>query len=69
MTKFLIILLLITIGTIVVVSVVMRKLKNFLSQFTPPEVKVSDSKENVIYQKDDIVVLKGDAKKDFNNKK
>lgn len=62
MTKFLIILLVFIVGAVVGFMFVIRKFKNFLSSFAP-NVEKKPEKEQVVFKKDDIVVLKGEAKK------
>jgi len=75
MTKFLIILLVIIVLVIIGVSYVFKSVRKIFTAFIPNEQfnKASSQKkkyDNVIYDKDDVVVLKGEAKdKDKDKKK
>lgn len=69
MLKLLFILLLIGIIFSLLINSVKRKINNMFSGFKPhSSTDKQDKKEEVIYQKDNIVVLKGEANKDKDTK-
>ncbi len=65
MTKLLIILLLIIGGTLIVLNYVSKKFKSFLESIIPTGKMNSRNKskkeDEILYQKDDIVILRGEA--------
>ena len=66
MTKFLMIILVIIGAILLIVSYAFKKLRNIFSIFTPvDEIKQQPEKQEgeVVYKKDDVVVMKGDARK------
>ena len=67
MTKFFLFILLIVIGSIIGITYIFRKIQKFFKPFQDPssvnKSKKANSKEQVVYQKDDVVVLKGEAGK------
>jgi hypothetical protein len=66
MIRFLIILILVVVGIVVLSSFVTRTLRRIFSPFNvSSDTKKTDKKnkvQNVVYQKDDVIVLKGEAK-------
>jgi uncharacterized membrane protein len=75
MTKFLLLLLIIVVLAIIGVSVIFKSIKRIFTPFIPQDQINKDQTrkkkyDNVIYDKDDVVVLKGEAKdKDKDTKK
>jgi len=63
--RFLIIFIVIVSAIMILVSFFFKFLRNFFGIFTKSAVndKPKNEKNNVIYEKDDIVVLKGEAGK------
>ncbi len=73
MTKFLILLLIIAVLAIIGVSFVFKSIKKVFSVLNPndPQYRTQSGKrnnDNVIYSKDDVVVLKGEADKKAKDK-
>ena len=68
MTKFLIIFLLVALLIFIGVSVVFKFIKRLFSPFMPEDsqksAKSRDKDEEILYRKDDVVVMRGEAKKD-----
>ncbi|MFA6572365.1 MAG: hypothetical protein WCT77_14150 [Bacteroidota bacterium] len=66
MIRFLVILILIVVGIVVLSSLVTRTLRRIFSPLdVSSNTKKTDKKnkvQDVVYQKDDVVVLKGEAK-------
>jgi uncharacterized protein (UPF0333 family) len=67
MTKFLILLLIIIVLAIIGVSYVFKSVRKFFSVLDPTQMdkrakSARKKDENVIYNKDDVVVLKGEAR-------
>lgn len=69
MIKFLLIIFLFIVAVLVVAGVALKRVKNFL--FGPIEKMNQQAKKqaksNVIYEKDDVVVMKGEAGKSRDN--
>lgn len=66
MVKFLIVIGILFIILLTIVIRIKKKLNAFLQNFVPTKNQQQDkeySNEEVLYQKDEIVVLKGEAKK------
>ena len=65
MTKLLVILLLIIGGTLIALNYVSKKFKSFLENIVSPgkmnSSKKSTKEDEVLYKKDDIVILRGEA--------
>ncbi|MGA2297102.1 MAG: hypothetical protein ABSG15_06110 [FCB group bacterium] len=56
-------------GIVLILSMISKSIRTFFSSFTGPvsqsnNNKTKKNKDEIVYQKDDIVVLKGDAGKD-----
>ena len=66
MIRFLLILIIVLVGIVVLSSFVSRTLRRIFSPFNASSnSKKADNKnkgQNVLYQKDDVIVLKGEAK-------
>lgn len=74
MTKFIIIILIVIGLAILGITYIMKSARKFFSAFQPADQQQKSTfgkkknHENVIYDKDDVVVMKGDAKKDKKDK-
>ena len=67
MLKLLVILFIVMLASFLVVSYVSKKVRAFFAPFIGGEqskvTKVNDEKGEVVYKKDDVIVMKGDAGK------
>ena len=65
MTKLLLILLIIVGGTLIALNYVSKKFKSFLESIISPgkmnSRKKTKKEDEILYQKDDIVILRGEA--------
>ena len=69
MVRFLIILLILTIALMIGINFAKKRFRNFINNFTTHnfgKYKREDKTKEVIYRKDDVVVMKGEAGKEKN---
>lgn len=69
MTKFLIIVGVLFLIVLFIINMIKKSIRSFVEGFSAPSAKKrkNDRHEEVLYKKDDVVVLKGDAGSKNNN--